>query len=110
VLTATEFWERSMKVGILEAAVFLCLVATPAMAQQQDIAAPMQPSVSTYCATIQPGNPYSPVYDFQAYNAFRSSGAGWDSRGDDACARNPLYSPQGTSPLKPNPYPNPSWF
>jgi len=88
-------------------AVVLALVATPATAQQQ--VAPPPQTMSTYCATIRPGNPFSPVYDFQAFNAFRSTG-NWDSRGSDACTRNPLYSPPGTSPFLPNPYPNPSWF
>jgi hypothetical protein len=47
--------------------------------------------MSTYCATIEPGNPYSPAYDYQAWSGWRARG-GWDSRGDDACARNPMYS------------------
>jgi hypothetical protein len=89
-------------------ALVLALLVTPAIAQQEVVTPPQQ-TVSTYCATIQPGNPYSPVYDYQSFNAFRASG-GWDSRGSAACARDPMYSPGGTSPLKVNPYPNPSWF
>ncbi len=67
------------------------------------------PSISTYCATIEPGNPFSKVYDYQAWSAFRARG-GWDNRGSDACARDPRYSPSGTSPFRPDPYPRPSWF
>jgi hypothetical protein len=47
--------------------------------------------MSTYCATIEPGNPYSPVYDYGGWSGWRVRG-GWDSRGDNACARNPMYS------------------
>jgi hypothetical protein len=89
-------------------AVVLAMLATPAMAQQAEVAPPQQ-TVSTYCATLVPGNPYSPVYDYQSYVAFKAAGS-WDSRGNDACARNPMYSPGGTSPFKFNPFPNPSWF
>jgi hypothetical protein len=89
-------------------AIVLALMAAPAAAQPRAVAPP-QPTISTYCATIQPGNPYSPAYDYQAFNSFRFRGS-WDSRGDDACARNPLYAPPGTSPYQVNPYPNPSWF
>jgi hypothetical protein len=46
---------------------------------------------STYCATIEPGNPYSPVYNYDGWSNWRVRG-GWDSRGDDACARNPMFS------------------
>jgi hypothetical protein len=91
-------------------ALALAVMATPAIAQQrQDVAPAPQQTISTYCATIQPGNPYSPVYDYQAFNAYRASG-GYDSRGSAACARDPMYAPGGTSPYKVNPYPNPSWF
>jgi len=60
----------------------------PAMANH-----PVRPhsGMSTYCATIEPGNPFSPVYDYLAWSGWRARG-GWDSRGDDACARNPMYS------------------
>ena len=98
-----------MKFGILGAAVLLALAAQPSMARQpQPIPVP-QPAISTYCATIDPGNPFSKVYDYQAWSAWRAKGD-WDSRGDNACARNPLYSPPGTPTFRPVPYPNPSWF
>jgi len=99
--------ERVMKFGILGAAVVLALAAQPSMARQP-IPVP-QPAISTYCATIEPGNPFSKVYDYQAWSAWRAKGD-WDSRGDNACARNPLYSPPGTPTFRPVPYPNPSWF
>jgi hypothetical protein len=51
--------------------------------------------MSTYCATIEPGNPYSPVYDYGGWSGWRVRG-GWDSRGDDACARNPTFSEGAT--------------
>jgi hypothetical protein len=91
-------------------ALLFAVMATPAIAQQQqDVGQPPQQTISTYCATIQPGNPYSPVYDYQSFNAFRGSGS-YDNRGSAACARDPMYAPGGTSPFKVNPYPNPSWF
>jgi hypothetical protein len=91
----------------LGVAVVLALVATSATAQQVEVSPPQQ-TVSTYCATLVPGNPFSPVYDYQSYVAFKAGG-GWDSRGNDACARNPMYSPGGTSPSKLNPFPNNGW-
>ena len=102
-----------MKFGIPGAAALLALATatSPATAQQRHPMPEPQPlpSISTYCATIEPGNPFSKVYDYQAWSAFRSRG-GWDNRGSDACARDPRYSPPGTAPFRPNPYPNPSWF
>ena len=50
---------------------------------------------SNYCATLEPGNPYSQANDFAEWSAWRQRG-GWDSRGDDACARNRMYSPTGS--------------
>jgi hypothetical protein len=109
-MTAARLKERViMKPGILGAAVMFALAAEPSMAGQPRPVAEPQPAISTYCATIEPGNPFSKVYDYQAWSAFRSRGT-WDNRGSDACARNPLYSPPGTPAFKPNPYPNPSWF
>jgi len=110
-----------MTMKILSSVVVIALMATPAVAQpkvmappapavpQPQVVAPPEPTISTYCATIQPGNPFSPVYDYQAYSGFRATG-GWDSRGSDACARDPLYAPPGTSPIKVNPYPKPNWY
>jgi hypothetical protein len=100
--------EQGMILRHFITAVVSALVATPAIAQQEAVP-PSLPSISTYCATIRPGNPYSPAYDYQAYMAFRSTG-NWDNRGSDACARDPRYSPPGTSPFRPDPYPRPSWF
>jgi hypothetical protein len=98
-----------MKRGIFGLVVVVALATGPAMARQRQLTPAPLPSISTYCATIDPGNPFSKVYDYQAWSAWRARGL-WDSSGDNACARNPLYSPPGTSPFKPNPYPNPSWF
>jgi hypothetical protein len=56
---------------------------------RQPPAHPGKQTESTYCATIEPGNPYSPACDYEAWSAWRKGG-GWDSRGDDACARNPM--------------------
>jgi hypothetical protein len=55
---------------------------------------PVQKAESTYCATIEPGNPYSPAYDYEGWSNWRVRG-GWDSRGDDACARNPMFNGSG---------------
>jgi hypothetical protein len=74
---------------IAAAAVVSTVLAGPAMARKP--IHPGQYGMSTYCATIEPGNPYSPAYDYQAWSGWRARG-GWDSRGDDACARNPMYS------------------
>jgi hypothetical protein len=73
------------------AAALSTVLAGPAMAQRV-AHHPGQYARSTYCATIEPGNPYSPVYDYEGWSGWRARG-GWDSRGDDACARNPMYSP-----------------
>jgi hypothetical protein len=70
------------------AAVLSTLLAGPAMARH--VAAHPVQNQSTYCATIEPGNPYSPAYDYEAWSNWRRDG-GWDSRGDNACARNPMF-------------------
>ena len=76
---------------LIGAAVALASVlAGPAMAQRT-ISHPAHYARSTYCATIEPGNPYSPVYDYLSWSSWRRRG-GWDSRGDDACARNPGFT------------------
>ena len=98
-----------MKLGILAAAMVLVIAGDAAAAPRRPAAPADVPAISTYCATIEPGNPFSKVYDYQAWSAWRSKGD-WDSRGSDACARNPLYSPPGTATFRPIPYPNPSWF
>jgi len=71
------------------ATVLSTLLIGPAMAKHA--VHPSRYAQSTYCATIEPGNPYSPVYDYQGWSDWRTRG-GWDSRGDNACARNPMYS------------------
>jgi hypothetical protein len=70
------------------AAVLSTVLAGPAMARH--VAAHTVQSQSTYCATIEPGNPYSPAYDYEGWSNWRRSGS-WDSRGDNACARNPMF-------------------
>jgi hypothetical protein len=71
------------------AAVISTVLAGPAMARHV-AAHPAQQNESTYCATIEPGNPYSPAYNYESWSGWRARG-GWDSRGDDACARNPMF-------------------
>jgi hypothetical protein len=77
-----------MTFRIIGAAVALSsMIVGPAMAQRT-IAHPNHYAQSNYCATREPGNPYSQKYDYMAWSAWRARG-GWDSRGDDACYRNP---------------------
>ncbi len=71
-------------------AVVSTVLAGPAMARHA-LVHPVQQTESNYCATIEPGNPYSPLNNYAEWSAWRQRG-GWDSRGDDACARNPAYS------------------
>jgi hypothetical protein len=92
-----------MKLKFLGLAAGFALAAAPAMAQNRHAVHPRHTFVSTYCATIAPGNPFSPYYDYEAWSKWRQRG-GWDSRGDDACFFNPLYSPPGTPPFVPTPY------
>lgn len=86
--------ERVMKLRILGATVALALAASPPMARHA-ASNPGHPAKSLYCATIQPGNPFSPVYDYITWSKWRQRG-GWDSSGDDRCYFNPLYSPYGS--------------
>jgi hypothetical protein len=74
---------------IVTAAVLSTMLVGPAMARQV-VAHPVQQTKSTYCATIEPGNPYSPMYNYLSWSCWRDGGS-WDSRGDDACARNPMF-------------------
>jgi hypothetical protein len=67
------------------AAIVSMILAGPAMARHATA------SRSTYCSTIEPGNPYSRVYDYLEWTNWRRTGS-WDSRGDDACARNPAFN------------------
>jgi hypothetical protein len=78
---------------ISAAAVLSTMLVGPAMARHV-VAHPVHQTESNYCATIEPGNPYSQASDFAEWSAWRTRG-GWDSRGDDACALNPMYSPAG---------------
>jgi hypothetical protein len=75
------------------AAVLSTVLAGPAMARHV-VAHPVHQTESTYCATIEPGNPYSPAYDYEAWSNWRRDG-GWDSRGDNACAQNPMFDGSG---------------
>jgi hypothetical protein len=76
--------------GLIGAAAAISAVLVgPAMARHA-VAHQVQQNESTYCATIEPGNPYSPAYDYEGWSNWRVRG-GWDSRGDDACARNPMF-------------------
>src|ERR1700731_4295168 len=61
------------------------LESAPAMASRQSI----------YCATRQPGNPFSRYCNPTAWREWRRRGSGWDSRLDNACRRNPQYIPRG---------------
>ncbi len=80
-----------MKFKILGAAVAVVLATAPAMAGRV-AAAPDRSTKSLYCSTLEPGNPYSRVCDYMGWSWWRARGS-WDSRGDDACYRNPHYSP-----------------
>ena len=83
-----------MKLEILSATVVVALAAGPAMARHLD-SGPVHPAKSLYCATIEPGNPFSPAYDYMAWSKWRQRGA-WDPTGDDRCFHDPLYSPYGS--------------
>jgi hypothetical protein len=63
------------------------MIVAPAMARH--VAPQPMHQAKSYFASIEPGNPRSEQNDYQARSAGRS--AGWDSRGDDACARNPAF-------------------
>ena len=79
------------RIKLIGAAIVLSsMIAGPAMAQRS-MSHPNY-AQSNYCATLEPGNPYSEQYDFQSWSAWRNRG-GWDSRGDDACARDPHTTP-----------------
>jgi hypothetical protein len=78
---------RMMKLRILGAAVVLSALAGPAMAKHV-VSSLGHYAQSYYCATREPGNPYSAKYDYMTWSYWRGMGS-WDSRGDDACLRNP---------------------
>jgi hypothetical protein len=87
---------RMTKPGIFTAAMTLGMVmalglsAGPAIARH----AASSPAQSVYCATREPGNPYSKLCDYLAWSRWRQRGA-WDSQLDDACYFNPQYKPAG---------------
>lgn len=80
-----------MKLGILGVTLAFVLgfvlEPAPAVARQ-----------SIYCATRQPGNPFSRYCNPTAWREWRRRGSGWDSRLDNACRRNPQYVPRGCPP------------
>jgi hypothetical protein len=76
-----------IKVNILGAAVVLSSLSGPAMAQHV-LSRPGHYVQSYYCATREPGNPYSAKYDYMTWSYWRGVGS-WDSRGDTACLHNP---------------------
>ena len=79
--------------GLIGAAAAISAVLVgPAMARHVT-AQPGPPTQSIYCATREAGNPYSEQYDYMAWSAWRARGS-WDSRGDDACLRNPAIHHQ----------------
>ena len=87
--------ERMTRLTLIGAvAVLSAALAGPAMARHVG-AHQVRQTESNYCTTIEPGNPYSQANDYVEWSAWRARG-GWDSRGDDACARNPMYSPTGS--------------
>ncbi|MGO8908936.1 MAG: hypothetical protein ACLQDM_06375 [Bradyrhizobium sp.] len=77
------------KFGLIGAAAALAsLLAGPALARHVT-AHPSHYAWSSYCATIEPGNPHCQMYHHEAWSDWRARGD-WDNRGDDACARNPI--------------------
>ena len=91
--TGIRLKEDVMKFKILSAALVLAFATGPAAAR--NVHHPARPAKSLYCATIEPGNPFSPAYDYIAWSKWRQRG-GWDPTGDDRCFFNPLYSPYGS--------------
>ena len=70
-----------MKLKLLGTAViFTILTVAPAIAQHVH-SKPGRHALSAYCATREPGNPYSAKSDYMTWSAWRRLGA-WDSRGD----------------------------
>lgn len=79
---------------LIGAAAVLSSVLAGSATAAQHVIVPTGHARSTYCATIQPGNPYSKEQDYGGWSGWRARG-GWDSRGDDACSLDPSYSPGG---------------
>ena len=65
------------------AAVTSSVLAGPAMAQHV-ISNPGYYAWSTYCATRDPGNPFSKKYEFLEWSDWRRVG-GWDDRNEYTC-------------------------
>ena len=82
-----------MTIKILGAVLALALTAELAVARPAT-PVPARTAQSVYCATREPGNPYSKYCDYEAWTQWRWRG-GWDSRLDDACWHNPGYVPSG---------------
>ena len=83
-----------MKFKILGAAVALAITADPTLARDVSSTGP-----SIFCATREPGNPYSKYCDYIAWSGWRRRGA-WDSSLDNACLFNPHYVPYGCVPFQ----------
>jgi hypothetical protein len=73
---------------IAAAAVFLSVLAGPAMARHL-VSSPGQ---SIFCATREVGNPHSKYCDYLAWSKWRQRGS-WDSSLDNACMQNPSFVP-----------------
>ena len=69
------------------AVVLTSALTVPAMAQRVTAHADHY-AQSNFCATLEPGNPYSKQYDYMTWSAWQTRGS-WDSRADDACWRDP---------------------
>jgi hypothetical protein len=83
-----------MKCKFLVAAVAFALVTGPALAGHVSSA-----DQGIFCATKEPGNPYSKYCDYLAWSGWRRRGA-WDSSLDNACLLNPHYVPYGCVPFQ----------
>ena len=82
-----------MKLKILFSALAFVLVVEPVSAR------PATFGQSIFCATREPGNPYSKYCDYLAWSGWRRRGA-WDSSLDNACMFNPHYVPYGCVPFQ----------
>jgi hypothetical protein len=83
-----------MKCKFLVAAVAFALATGPALAGHVSSA-----DQGIFCATKEPGNPYSKYCDYLAWSGWRRRGA-WDSSLDNACLLNPHYVPYGCVPFQ----------
>jgi hypothetical protein len=76
-----------MKCKFLVAAVAFALATGPALAGHVSSA-----DQGIFCATKEPGNPYSKYCDYLAWSGWRRRGA-WDSSLDNACLLNLITCP-----------------